>query len=140
MPAPRKISSVRGFTTWACGARCGPSRRSTPRLESSSEVTRPTGPAPTMSTGTSTRVIGASLRAAQAGHRGGENRREDGEDDEVLVDAEDLHVRVGQGDHAAVEGREQARDPEAREVRRLPVDGEPQVAEVARPAEPDQVE
>src|SRR5205085_5918890 len=63
-----------------------------------------------------------------------------GEHDDVLVDAEDLNVGVGQRDRPAVERREEASDPEAAEVRGLPVDGEPEIAAVARLAKPHEVE
>ena len=61
-PSPstgRKISIVRLLTKCACGCVLGLARRShtrwsTPNRDSSAERVRPTGPAPTMSTGTAT--------------------------------------------------------------------------------------
>src|SRR5262245_12407310 len=126
-PAARQISRVRGFTTCAWGARWGPSRRSTTRHAIPPRASRmaainPTGPAPTTRTGTSTRSkrrLLASVECEQHdGH--GQDDRQHGEHEHVLVVAEDVHVDARHRDQTLVDGREDIRRPESSEVAALP--------------------
>src|SRR2546428_658299 len=69
-PAAGRIWNVRGWTTCAAGASCGPAggwmiRLGIPSRERRSDDIMPAGPAPTTSTGVSTRIIAPVL--AQAG-------------------------------------------------------------------------
>src|SRR6185503_14069935 len=141
IPIERKISSERGFTTCAWGARCGPSRRSTTRFgmpwrASRIEAVVPAGPAPTTRTGTSTRRTSASQQPECHDH----HHREHHEDEDVLVPAEDVRVLARDGDHAAVRRLEDVGDPESAEVAALPPGREPEIADVDGTAKPDEIE